>query len=223
MKKTRSLPPRVRWIDPPSREQLLEVIKALVRRAGLEDDLDQKTARKRPGKRLLKPPSTNNTNSMSQPSDWQKSLIVEATELRGRIVTSYSQVEFLLADISVKLDLKFPYLIKKRIAAAKSIAERSGFEKYKNELIKICDDLLQFDELRNFMAHGYMELMTDKQGNHEFTFRMYQRENGETFKLVIIKTTVVYLGDAAERITEYVSQAVQLFRRIYLEMGIEES
>jgi hypothetical protein len=48
---------------------------------------------------------------MTGPTELQKSLVDEAMFLRGRIVTSYSQVEFLLADISVKLDVKFPYRV----------------------------------------------------------------------------------------------------------------
>jgi hypothetical protein len=52
---------------------------------------------------------------MNSPSELQKSLVEQVTYLRGRILTSYAQVEFLLADISVKLDLKFPFLIKDRI------------------------------------------------------------------------------------------------------------
>src|SRR4051812_29861840 len=39
------------------------------------------------------------------PTEQMKSLVDEAAFLRGRIVTAYCQVEFLLADISVKLDL----------------------------------------------------------------------------------------------------------------------
>lgn len=59
-------------------------------------------------------------------TDEQKALVDECIYLRGRIITSYSQVKFILADISVILDLKFPYLISKRITAAKEIADRLG-------------------------------------------------------------------------------------------------
>ena len=52
-----------------------------------------------------------------EPTEQQKSLVDEALYLRGRIVASYAQVEFLLADISVKLDLRFPHLIDARITA----------------------------------------------------------------------------------------------------------
>ena len=158
---------------------------------------------------------------MNEPTALQKSLVEEATYLRGRIVTSYSQVEFLLADISVKLDLKFPYLIKDRIKAVKRIAERPGYEVYKDELAKVCGELLQYDDLRNFMAHGFMMLTTDRKDNHEFEFQLYQREDRDKFNLITIKTTVPRLRAAAENITEYVSHAARLFGLIYLEQKLE--
>jgi hypothetical protein len=75
---------------------------------------------------------------LTEPTEQQKSLVDEALYLRGRIVASYAQVEFLLADISVKLDLRFPYLIDARIKAVRRIAEREGYEVYKNELDRVC-------------------------------------------------------------------------------------
>src|SRR4051794_17247854 len=66
-------------------------------------------------------------SEMSEPNELQKSLIEEATYLRGKILTSYAQVGFLLADFSVKLDLRFPYRISDRIRAAKRICERPAF------------------------------------------------------------------------------------------------
>jgi hypothetical protein len=68
----------------------------------------------------------------TEPTDHQKSLVDEALYLRGRIVASYAQVEFLLADISVKLDLRFPYLIDARIKAVRCIAERDVYQVYKS-------------------------------------------------------------------------------------------
>jgi hypothetical protein len=158
---------------------------------------------------------------MTEPTELQKSLVDQTTYLRGRIITSYSQVEFFLADISVRLNLKFPYLIKDRIKAVRGISERHGYEVYKEDLTKVCDELLQYDELRNFMAHGFMILTTDKKDNHELEFRLYQREDREKFQLITIKTTVPYLKAAAEQITEYVSHAVQLFGRIYLDQKLK--
>lgn len=59
----------------------------------------------------------------TEPTEQQKALVDEALYLRGRIIASYAQVEFLLADLVVKLDLRFPYLIESRIKAVKKIGE----------------------------------------------------------------------------------------------------
>jgi hypothetical protein len=159
---------------------------------------------------------------MNEPSELQKSLISEATYLRGKILTSYAQVEFLLADLSVKLDLKFPYLIKDRIKAAKRISERRGFEAYRDELAIVCDQLLEYDEIRNLMAHGFLMLTTDKKGGHKFDMRLYQREGEGAFNLLEIETNIVRLRAGADHIVEYVKRAVALFSRIYLEQKLEE-
>jgi hypothetical protein len=159
---------------------------------------------------------------MGEPTEFQKTLANQVDCLRGRIISSYSQVEFLLADISVKLDLRFPYLIKRRINAVRAIAERPGYEGYREELRKVCDELLEYDDLRNFMAHGFLSITTDKKGNHELEFRMYQREDSEKFNLVMRQMTLPYLRMAAGEITEYVSHAVSLFQRIYMEQEVEK-
>lgn len=157
------------------------------------------------------------------PSELQKSLIEEATYLRGKILTSYAQVEFLLADLSVKLDLRFPYLVKDRIKAAKRICERPGFEVYKHELAVVCDQLLDYDEMRNLMTHGFLMLTTDKKGHHKFDMRLYQRTGEGTFNLLEIETNIVRLRASADHIVEYVNRAVALFGRIYLEQKLEET
>jgi hypothetical protein len=159
---------------------------------------------------------------MSEPSALQKSLVDEALFLRGRIIASYSQVEFLLADISVKLDLRFPYRIKDRITAAKRIAERPGYEPYKDELSQVCDELLQYDEIRNFMAHGFLSLTTDSKENHQFEFLRYERDGEGQFHLSSGKTEIARLRAAADHLTQYVHHAMKLFERIYKEKELEK-
>jgi len=159
---------------------------------------------------------------MAEPSDLQKSLVEHGTYLRGRIITAYAQVEFILADISVELDLKFPYRIRDRIKAAKLIGDRPGYEVYKEEIDRICDELLIYDEMRNMMAHGFMSLVTDKANNHEFEFRMYRGTEKGKFELLIIKTNTARLKAAVQVIDDYVQRAVALFRRIYFEQRIED-
>ena len=71
------------------------------------------------------------------------------------------------------------------------------------------------------MAHGFVTLTTDKKDNHELEYRMYQRVGDGKFNLVLITTTIPRLEDAAMEITRYVSDAVQLFSRIYNEQKLE--
>ena len=53
-------------------------------------------------------------------------LLDRAAYLRGPYLTSYAQCEFLLADLSVKVDNRFRYALDRRINAAKAMAEGSG-------------------------------------------------------------------------------------------------
>jgi hypothetical protein len=158
---------------------------------------------------------------LEEPTELQKTLIEEGIYLRGKVIAAYAQVEFMLADISVKLDLRFPYLIKERIKAVRHIAEREGYEVYKAELDRVCDELLRYDDLRHFMAHGFMMLMTDPAGNHRFDFRRYQREGDGKFSLVIGTGPIEQLRQAVSDITLYVSHAMTLFERIYIEQKLE--
>jgi hypothetical protein len=76
---------------------------------------------------------------MEKPTPEQIAISDEMLYLRGKIITGYGQVEFFLADLSVKLNLKFPYLIKDRIKAAKEIADRPDYVEFRGELHALCD------------------------------------------------------------------------------------
>lgn len=157
---------------------------------------------------------------MDEPEDWQKSLIEESLYLRGRIVGSYSQVEFLLADISVKLDQKFHYQIKNRVKAARKIGDRQQFAAYRDELNAICDRLAAFEDVRHFLAHGFMTLHVDKKKQHQFQYRMYQNDH-DSFVQMGGTTTIEQLRQAAEDITSFVEHAMALFKQIYSEQKLE--
>lgn len=155
-------------------------------------------------------------------TDDQKKLVDDIIYLRGRIITSYSQVEFLLADIAVKLELKFPYRIDARLKAAKRIAEREGYESYKAELAEVCDGLAQFDDIRKYMAHGWANLDVDKVGNHRFQLLMYERTGEGEFQMMSATSTRERLLEAANEINAYTSKVMNLFQRIYFEKGLEK-
>jgi len=156
-----------------------------------------------------------------EPTDGQKALVDEALYLRGRIIASYAQVEFLLADLVVKLDLHFPYLIEARIKAVKKISERPGYEVYKEDLERLCVELSLYDDLRNFMAHGFMRLDTDRRGNHRFEWLRYVRQGKDKFTMMSATTEIGRLRQAVVDISDYVSGVIRLFERIYREKKLE--
>jgi hypothetical protein len=158
---------------------------------------------------------------LEKPTELQKALVDEAFFLRGRIVAAYAQVEFLLADISVKLDLRFPYLVKERIKSVKRIADREGYGTYRDDLARVCDELLKYEDLRHFMTHGFLSLTTGAQNTHQFEFLRYEREEGGKFRLLSAKTNIERLREATADITQYVSDTVRLFERFYREQNLE--
>jgi hypothetical protein len=111
--------------------------------------------------------------------------------LRGQIITSFAQVEFLLADFSVKTRLLLPYKIKNRIQAVKDIiAHNATFKSYEAELTPLADQLVSFEDLRNFMAHGFLSIHTDKINQHMLEYRLYIRTNKDKFQLETVQTTL---------------------------------
>ena len=149
-------------------------------------------------------------------------LLDRATYLRGRYLTSYAQCEFLLADLSVKVDSRFRYALEKRINAAKAMAEASGpLNAYADDFLPLIENIGFWSERRHWFAHGFMTIFTAPDGKHAFEFRRYeQREDG----LVLLQwfATIDELQNAADAINRYCSAFVALHRRIYLELGIED-
>jgi hypothetical protein len=162
--------------------------------------------------------------SLGQPTDFQKSIVNKAMALRGQIITSFGQVEFLLADFSVKAKVQLPYKVKNRILAAKTIvAEDAKFREYSSELTPLADQLAAYEDIRNFMAHGFLSIHTDLKNQHILEYRMYVRTTKDKFKLEIVQTTLDRLSVAERDITQYTQKIVTLFHRIYIERGLEKA
>jgi hypothetical protein len=166
-----------------------------------------------------------------EPSNLQKSLVTEAAFLRGQIIGSYAQVEFLLADLAVRCSVrpeyhehlrKFPYKLESRLKAVRQLAELPGpIHFYRDELVPLIDQILKYEELRHFMAHGLLVIKT--QGpNHLLQFRLYDTKDKGQLALGIIETTCEQLLGSGTEVAEFASSIAQLFKRIYLEQKLQE-
>jgi hypothetical protein len=150
-----------------------------------------------------------------------RELIDEAIYLRGRIIAAYAQVEFLLADIISKLEDRFAYRIESRVKGVRKIAEMPGYEAYRYDLHRLSDELLIYEELRHFMAHGFMRAEVDRAGNHRFQLLRYMREGEGKYKLMQSTTDIPRLKQAVKDIGSYVNDVMNLFEHIYREKKLE--
>jgi hypothetical protein len=156
-----------------------------------------------------------------RPEQWLIDLTDRAAYLRGRYLTSYAQCEFLLADLSVKVDNRFRYALDKRINAAKAMAESDGpLNGYAADFVPLIEALVNWRERRHWFAHGFMILFRDPKGAHAFEFRRYEQIDG---KLALLQwfATISDLEDAVAAINRYCQAFVALHEKIYLELKIE--
>jgi hypothetical protein len=129
--------------------------------------------------------------------------------------------EYVLADISVRLDLKFPYRINDRIKAVKQIVNRPEYEAYRDDFHRVCDNLLRYDDLRNFMAHGMMHLETSPDRSHRFILRRYERLARGKFRHRMLEFSVEDLQEQANELLTYLSSAYAVFQKFYKEQAVE--
>ena len=141
--------------------------------------------------------------------------------MRGRYLTSYAQCEFLLADLSVKVDNRFRYALDKRVNAAKVMAEASGpLNAYADEFLPLIENIGFWRERRHWFAHGFMTMFIGRDGNHAFEFRRYEQRDDD-LALLQWYASMEELQDAVDAINRYCIAFVALHARIYLELGIE--
>jgi hypothetical protein len=94
-------------------------------------------------------------------------LIDRAACLRGRYLTSYAQCEFLLADLSIRVDNRFRYALDKRVNAAKAMAEGRGpLNAYADEFVPLIENVGTWTERRHWFAPGFMIFTQDAKKRH---------------------------------------------------------
>ena len=163
-------------------------------------------------------------------AEFHKAILSRAAEHRGRIITSYAQVEHLLADIVVrcrvlpeyaKLPKPFPFRLETRIARVRQMVNMPGpLSAYAAPFEAIITDLARYAELRHFMARGLLIVSTTSSGAHLLEYRMYRvTKDGE--QEGFIHTNLDQLWQAAAEIAEYAQRAVHLFHDVYLRHNLE--
>jgi hypothetical protein len=159
-------------------------------------------------------------------------IIKQAAFLRGAIITSFAQVEFLLADLAVKCQrfpeyesmlAKFPYKLEDRMKAIQRLLEVPGpLAAYRKEAEPLIAKIIDYEELRHFLAHGLL-MMKTFEGGHILEYRMYRPAGKEKLEIGFLGTDTHQLENNSIEIAAYTQSVVVLFRKIYLEQKIEKN
>jgi hypothetical protein len=116
---------------------------------------------------------------------------------------------------------KFPYRVEDRIKAVQRLIAGPGpLAGYRDELDPLVDKLLQYERIRHFLAHGWLNVYPSATPPI-LKYRMYQLRSKANLELHLMECQIDDLSSAARDITEYAQSMVSLFRRIYIEQNID--
>ena len=150
--------------------------------------------------------------------------------LRGAIITQFAHVEFMFADLFFRalrrpeygsLPATMPYRVKERIARVKQLATMDGpISAYAPKLLQVADVLVEFENLRQYMAHGNLTVEFDADPPAVF-FQVYDKPKGSGPVLRIMRTGCADLNEQSIRVGLYANEVVALFYRIFTEIPLD--
>ena len=162
--------------------------------------------------------------------DAEETWLKVAHLLRGAIITQFAHVEFMFADLYFRalrhpeyrsMPVRMPYRVKERIARVKQLATMSGpISAYGPELLGVADGLAEFENLRQYMAHGNMTIRFDANPPSIF-FSMYDQPKGSGPVLRVMQTTHADLSEQSIRVGKYDNRVIALFYRIFTEIPLD--
>ncbi|MCX4196789.1 hypothetical protein OMR07_15425 [Methylobacterium organophilum] len=161
--------------------------------------------------------------------DDEESYLKASHLVRGEIISKYASVEFMMADVYFRairlpeynnLPIKLPYQVKRRISALKNLALMDGpIERYRDEILSMSDRLLEFEDIRQFMAHGNMFARFGTSTPHLECFVYDQPKNsGPVLKHAMF--TLDQLARQSISLGVYTDDAVNLFYRMCTEIPL---
>jgi hypothetical protein len=159
-----------------------------------------------------------------------KDSVTHAVYLRGSIIHAYAHIEYLLADICLQawktsqyahLATPFPYKTDSRIKAVRLLFDSDGpLKSYRDDLRPVLDDLLNFEEMRHFVAHGVMVVKATGPAGIPLEFRLF-RTTKKGPEIGAIDMTSAELEDVGVKISSLLHQMLTTFHRIYSDLGFE--
>jgi hypothetical protein len=158
-------------------------------------------------------------------------IIDEMIAQRGWVINSYAQVEFLFADLIVKLR-KFPecddgkpvaFGIDGRVRRLRQLCEIKPLASHAGNILPLLDRMLELEKTRHFFTHGFLSVHIQQDGKRMgMHMRRYvppekgQRETKE--ELFVLPEQ---MAEAREKWRLFAQTALIMFQAIYDELGLE--
>ncbi|WP_312595762.1 hypothetical protein [Brevundimonas sp.] len=161
-----------------------------------------------------------------------KIFIDRATFLRGSIVQSFAQMEYMLGDLGHQAATLPEYSdfagfrrpVDSRIAMALEIAAAAGpFGPYRTGIEGICSTLKAIEPFRNFLTHGWLEVRSAPAGvlpKYHLQFRKW--DPAKPNRPLYLRVDMDWLTELADRAMAGAVISQALFREIYQGVGLQD-
>lgn len=167
---------------------------------------------------------------MTLPRNWAV-LIDEGQELRGWIVNSFAQVEYLLGDLILRCRAypeyeaqtrSLPHGATDRIVRVRKIVDKAGpLANDRDELVAVLQHLEDQQDTRNLLVHGFASVLHTPAGELSFHFQKFHRHPDRIDARLVRTFSLDQLRSERERQAAFAEVAVDLFQRIHNRQGWE--
>lgn len=154
-------------------------------------------------------------------------------DARGYTITAYAQFEWYLAKLILEgkdyeqyqqIDLSFSQDAKTRAEKVKAMLKVKGpFSPYADKLIKAMDEVLAYEELRNYAAHGLL-VRPDPEDfslGSKIHLRRFKMFKGGKLEDASRTLTLKEYTDEQSALTKAANGFVSIVKKIWKELGLK--
>lgn len=165
---------------------------------------------------------------MTLPPDWQAQ-VEEGQGLRGWVVNSFAQVEYLIGDLLLRCRAfaeyeehtrTLPHGAADRIRKITAMLASPGpLDPEADEIRTVLDQLAARQDIRNLMVHGFCTILHTSANKLGFHFQKFHRQSGRQDARLIRTLTLDQLRNERDGQAAFATAALKLFAHIHDRFG----
>ena len=165
---------------------------------------------------------------MTLPSDWQQR-IDDGQRLRGWLVNSFAQVEYLLGDLILRCRAfpeyeehtrTLPHGAADRIAKIRAIVAHPGPLDLDADAVRaVIEHLAARQDIRNLLVHGFCTVLYTPKGEMGFHFQKFHRQPDRHDARLIRTFTLEGLQRERDEQMAFATAAVDCFQAMHQRLG----